>query len=116
MKGDTPSGQKQHAGELKEDAYACVSVTETGCGMDMETMEKVFDTFFSTKFTGRGLGLPVALGLVKAHDGAVRIESKPGKGTTLQVFLPLARENIICAFPVTPWPFSWRLDTGRRLK
>ena len=93
---DIPKSQVYPADwEPKEYVYACVSVTDTGCGMDMETMEKVFDPFFSTKFTGRGLGLPVALGLVKAHDGAVRVESKPGQGTTLQVFLPLFGDNIL---------------------
>lgn len=75
--------------EPKADNYVCLSVSDTGCGMDVAILEEVFDPFFSTKFTGRGLGLPVVLGLVRAHDGAITVESQPGKGTTVQVFFPV---------------------------
>jgi two-component system, cell cycle sensor histidine kinase and response regulator CckA len=73
----------------KEEAYACLMVSDTGCGIDLGNLDKVFDPFFSTKFTGRGLGLPVVLGLVRAHEGAVMVESEPGQGSTFQVFWPL---------------------------
>lgn len=73
----------------REEHYACMQVSDTGCGMDRQTIEKLFDPFFSTRFTGRGLGLPVLLGVVKAHDGAVAVESKPGLGTVFRIYLPL---------------------------
>lgn len=73
----------------KQELYACIQVSDTGCGMDRQTMEKLFDPFFSTRFTGRGLGLPVLLGVVKAHEGAVAVESKPGEGTVVRIYLPL---------------------------
>ena len=73
----------------RQERYACIQVSDTGCGMDRQTMEKLFDPFFSTRFTGRGLGLPVLLGVVKAHDGAVAVESKPGEGTVFRIYLPL---------------------------
>jgi len=75
--------------EPKEEQYVCLSVSDTGCGMDVATQEKVFDPFFSTKFIGRGLGLPVLLGLVRAHDGAITVMSSPGRGAVFRVFFPL---------------------------
>ena len=77
----------------KAETYACVSVTDTGCGMSTETLDKVFDPFFSTKFTGRGLGVPVVMGIVQAHGGACSVASELGRGTTFRVYLPLATEQ-----------------------
>ena len=66
-----------------------------GMGMDATTLDRVFDPFFSTKFTGRGLGLPLVLGVVKAHEGAVTVESSPGRGAVFHVFLPLLAEDLL---------------------
>jgi signal transduction histidine kinase len=79
--------------EPKAETYACLSVTDTGRGMDAETLEKLFDPFFTTKFSGRGLGLAVVTGTVKAHEGAIAVESRSGQGTTFQVFLPVVTEK-----------------------
>jgi len=73
---------------LPEGPYVSISVTDNGCGMDSETRQKVFDPFFSTKFTGRGLGLAAVLGIVRGHDGAIKIYSEPDEGTTVTVLLP----------------------------
>jgi len=73
-------------------SYACLSVADTGGGMTPETLERAFDPFFSTKFTGRGLGLPVVMGIVQAHDGACAVESSPAQGTTVRIFLPVIAE------------------------
>jgi PAS domain S-box-containing protein len=80
--------------EPKEENYACLSVSDTGIGMDQDTLEKIFDPFFSTKFLGRGLGLPVVLGIVKAHEGALTVESAPGRGTVFRVFMPLLAQKL----------------------
>ncbi|MHC1743126.1 MAG: PAS domain-containing protein [Syntrophobacteraceae bacterium] len=75
--------------EPRANGYACLSIADTGGGMDEVTWERLFDPFFSTKFTGRGLGLAVVLGLVRAHEGAVNVESRPGQGSVFRVFFPL---------------------------
>ena len=76
----------------QEDAYACLEVVDAGCGIASADIEKLFDPFFSSKFTGRGLGLPVVLGVVRAHCGAITVESEPGRGSVFRVFLPASAE------------------------
>jgi CheY-like chemotaxis protein len=56
--------------------------------MDDRVAERIFDPFFTTKFMGRGLGLAAVLGIIKAHKGAVRVASRPGKGSTFSVYFP----------------------------
>lgn len=63
-------------------------VTDTGCGMGAQTIERIFDPFFTTKFAGRGLGMSAVLGIVRGHRGALQIDSKLGKGTTFKILFP----------------------------
>jgi len=70
--------------------YAWVEVRDTGCGIRAADIENLFDPFFSTRFTGRGLGLPVALGIVQAHGGAITVQSSPGQGSCFRIHLPVA--------------------------
>lgn len=72
--------------------YALLAVTDEGSGMDRKEIESVFDPFFSSKAFGRGLGLSVSLGTVKAHDGAMVVKSAPGNGTTVEVYLPASNQ------------------------
>jgi PAS domain S-box-containing protein len=69
--------------------YACLQVTDEGGGIPPEDIEKIFDPFFTTQFTGRGLGLPVVLGIVRAHGGAATVESTRGVGSAFRIYLPL---------------------------
>ena len=80
--------------EPRDHLYACMAVADTGCGITDADVEMLFDPFYTSKFTGRGLGLPVVLGIVKEHGGVVTVESTPGVGTILQVFLPLSAQTI----------------------
>ncbi|MFH1985356.1 MAG: ATP-binding protein [Pseudomonadota bacterium] len=74
--------------------YACIEVADAGCGIAEANIEKLFDPFFSSKFTGRGLGLPVVLGIVKTHGGVITVESRQGKGSTFRVYLPMPLEDV----------------------
>jgi PAS domain S-box-containing protein len=72
---------------LEPGRYVALEVHDTGCGMDEATRSRSLDPFFSTKSPGRGLGLGEALGLVSAQGGGIRVESEPGRGTTVRVLL-----------------------------
>ncbi|SHE43488.1 PAS domain S-box-containing protein [Desulfacinum infernum DSM 9756] len=89
----TGRGEPPHA-DLQPGRYVCLSVEDNGVGMDRHVLERVFDPFFTTKPRGQGtgLGLSVVHGIVTGHGGALAIESRPGEGTTVRVYLPLAQE------------------------
>jgi two-component system, cell cycle sensor histidine kinase and response regulator CckA len=78
----------------RDTAYACLEVTDEGGGIADKDIENIFDPFFSSKFTGRGLGLPVVLGIVKAHGGGVTVESRSGQGSIFRVFFPVSVEEV----------------------
>jgi len=69
--------------------FVFLEVSDTGGGMDERTQQLLFDPFFTTKTTGRGLGMSVILGIVRAHKGAIFIQSEPEKGTTIRVLFPV---------------------------
>lgn len=74
--------------DLSEGIYVYVEVSDTGCGMEAATLARIFDPFFSTKFSGRGLGLAAILGIVRAHKGAIKVYSEPRRGSTFKVLFP----------------------------
>jgi signal transduction histidine kinase len=61
---------------------------DTGCGIADEALAKVFDPFYTTKFLGRGLGLAVVQGIVRAHRGFINVFSRPGEGSTFEILFP----------------------------
>ena len=88
--------------DLPEGRYVCLEISDTGCGMDEETRTKAFEPFFTRKFTGRGLGLAVVLGIVRGHRGALKVETSPGAGTTVTVLLPSATDPAVSRPMQTP--------------
>ena len=70
--------------------YVCLEVSDDGCGMDDVTRNRIFEPFYTTKFAGRGLGMSATLGIIRSHDGALQLSSRPGAGTTFKIYLPLS--------------------------
>ncbi len=88
--GGTPPGTP--GPPLPPGSYAFIEVSDTGTGMDPATQARIFDPFYTTKQTGRGLGLASVLGIVRGHRGEIRVSSSPGQGTVFTVLLPAAPE------------------------
>lgn len=80
---------------LKVGPHVCLSVEDTGCGMDQKTLAKAFEPFFSTKFQGRGLGLAAVYGIVKNHGGYISARSEIGKGTAFEIYLPAVESEML---------------------
>ena len=88
--------------ELEPGAYIRLSVADDGCGMDEDTRKRLFDPFFTTKASGRGLGLASVLGVVRAHQGALRVRSTPYEGTTFDVWLPTTEQVAVVSAQSVP--------------
>jgi len=78
----------------QDSAYACLEVADSGRGIAAGDIENIFDPFFTSKFTGRGLGLAVVLGIVRGYDGGITVESEPGQGSVFRVFLPVSAASV----------------------
>jgi signal transduction histidine kinase len=88
--GDFRNRESRGAGR----ALAFVSVSDTGAGMDEQTLSRIFEPFYTTKEGAyRGMGLPTAYHTIRNHSGSINVESRPGHGTTVKVYLPLLRKT-----------------------
>jgi CheY-like chemotaxis protein len=103
---DAPTASKHqglHAGE-----YVCIAVSDTGCGMSKDVAARAFDPFFTTKPLGQGtgLGLSMVYGFVRQSGGTAVIESVPGQGTTVKLFLPRFSGSLPAASNVVDFPVA----------
>ena len=90
-------------------SYVCLEVTDNGCGMDEETKWRIFEPFYTTKFTGRGLGMSAVLGIINAHKGSLQLQSQRGQGSTFTLYLPAEQNDSVHEIIVPPITESqWR--------
>ncbi|MBI1345842.1 two-component sensor histidine kinase [bacterium] len=84
-----PQGGRFEVLTYEQPPWVVLELIDTGCGMDERTQQRMFETFFSTKNGGSGLGLPTARRIVQAHGGEIQCESSPGAGTRFRILWPI---------------------------
>ena len=109
------SSLRERFQDVKAQQYACISVTDTGAGMTEDVKSRIFEPFFTTKEQGQGtgLGLSVAYGIITNHGGFIDVVSRPGRGTTFLIYLPLF--NVARAVhdgEIAPPPTKARVSSG----
>jgi PAS domain S-box-containing protein len=102
------------ADRLQAGDYVTMEVADTGRGMDKTTQDRIFDPFFSTKFTGRGLGLAAVLGIMRGHHGAIKVYSELDRGTTFKLLFPACQSSASRLRPKATLPVAYHA-TGKIL-
>ncbi|MCX6955037.1 MAG: transporter substrate-binding domain-containing protein [Verrucomicrobia bacterium] len=91
-----------HSFDLPAGDCVCIEVADTGQGMSPATLARIFDPFFTTKFAGRGLGLAAVLGIVRAHHGAITVDSTLARGSVFRLYLPASARTASFLAPAEP--------------
>jgi PAS domain S-box-containing protein len=102
------------APNLEAGPYVYLEVSDNGAGMSETVVARIFEPFFTTKFSGHGLGLSAVLGIARTHNGAVKVESAPGRGTTIRLLFPAASGAVSVETTDEPLAQAWR-GAGRVL-
>ncbi len=109
---DKRSLQSTQLSDLVEGDYACLEVEDDGCGMTEETISRIFEPFFTTRGDGKGIGLAAVQGILRSLNGAIQVDSFPGRGSCFWVFLPAAAETVPEVDDIPePGSFSLEADT-----
>ncbi|HXH88187.1 MAG TPA: ATP-binding protein [Gaiellaceae bacterium] len=95
-----------------EGSFVVIDVADSGCGMNAETQARIFDPFYTTKFTGRGLGLAAVDGIVRSHGGRIDVRSAVGCGTTCRVLLPAVGSRSLASQPSPSRPSAVTRETS----
>ena len=88
-----PPGSERWALPLAPGRFATLEVIDSGVGMAPDLLERIFEPYYTTKTTGHGLGLAAVMGIIRAHGGALQVQSDPGRGSSFKVFLPAMQED-----------------------
>ena len=91
-----PQGGKLTISAQKRNKSLAVGVTDTGCGIAQEVIDKIFDPLFTTRAKGIGFGLAVCKSIIERHEGNIKVKSGMGKGTTFTIELPLKAKKDMC--------------------
>lgn len=89
---------------LPEGKYVKIDIQDQGIGIDRKYLSRIFDPYFSTKRKGSGLGLAIAYSIIKNHNGLITVDSEPGKGTTMTIYLPASQAKMAKTEHVSPQP------------
>jgi len=81
------------ADPLAPGSWICLTIRDSGKGMEQNTLQRIFEPFFTTKFEGRGLGMSMVSGIVKSHEGSIRVASKVNEGTRFSIYLPFVEDQ-----------------------
>jgi CheY-like chemotaxis protein len=95
------------APDVSPGMYVTLEVSDTGCGIDRDALARIFDPFYTSKFTGRGLGLSAVLGILRGHKGGIKVYSEAGKGSAFKVLLPPSASPARQLGAPPPTPRNW---------